>query len=143
MKFVEIFKVIQGALAVLGGLGASFIGGLDGLIYALLIFVCLDILLGIMISISEKKLSSSLGFKGLCKKVLMFAFIGVGHTLDVYVLGGTPVLRSSFALFFIGNEGISIIENSAVMGLPLPDKLKDILIQLREGKATTKNITKK
>ena len=134
MNWTQIIKTLQGAIAVTGGIVSAFVGGVDGLICTLLIFVVLDYLLGLTIAVMQKKLSSQVGYKGILKKVLIFIFVGMGHLLDVNVLGGTPVLRGVIIFFYLSNEGISIIENSAVLGLPVPEKLKDILIQLKEKK---------
>lgn len=130
----NILKNIQIALAVVGGLISAFVGGWDGLIITLVIFIGLDYLLGVAIAVMKKELSSAIGYIGILKKVLIFVLVGVGHTLDLYVIGNGDVLRTTIILYYISNEGISILENCAVVGLPIPEKLKDILIQLREDK---------
>lgn len=134
MSVQAIVKTVQGILALFAGWLSIFLGGLDGLIFALALFVVLDYVLGVMISVINQKLSSKIGFKGICKKVAMFILVGVGFTIDKYVIGNGVILRTTVLMFFIANEGISIIENCAVLGLPIPQKLKDILIQLKEDK---------
>lgn len=132
-----IFKAIQGAAAAVGVGIVTYLGGADAMLYTLVAFTATDYVLGWMIAIINWKLSSKIGFKGICKKGLMFGWVGLGQFLDNSlsdVLGGLPIIRTLLILFFIGNEGISLIENSAVLGLPIPQKIKDILIQLKEGK---------
>lgn len=120
--------------AVIGAAIGFLFGEVTGIFLALLSFMALDYITGVVIAIINKKLSSAVGFKGLAKKLLILVFVAVGHILDTYVLGGTPVVMSAVVLFYIANEGISIVENAATLGLPVPQKLKDILEQIREGK---------
>ena len=107
-----------------------FLGGCDGLLYALIAFVVIDYITGVMCAISDKKLSSAVGFKGICKKVLIFALVGGGHILDAFVIGSGSVLRTAIIFFYLSNEGVSLVENCAHLGLPVPQKLKDVLEQL-------------
>ena len=102
----------------------------DGLLYALIAFVVIDYITGVMCAINDKTLSSSVGFKGICKKVLIFLMVGIGHILDAKVIGTGSVLRTAFIFFYISDEGISLIENAAHLGLPIPEKLRDVLEQL-------------
>lgn len=125
-----IWAKIQAAITALGGWLGYFLGGMDGLLIALLVFVVLDYVSGVMRAISEKKLSSAIGFKGICRKVLIFALVGVGHVLDTHVVGTGSALRSAVMCFYLSNEAISLFENAAHLGLPVPDKLRDILSQL-------------
>lgn len=111
-----------------------FLGGLDGFLYALIVFVVVDYITGLMAAFIQKKLSSETGFKGICKKVAIFCLVGVGHILDAQVIGAGSVLRTAVIFFYLSNEGISIIENVAIIGLPVPQKLIDVLEQLREEK---------
>ena len=99
---------------------------------ALIVFVVADYVTGVMCAIIDKKLSSEVGFKGIFKKVLIFILVGIAHILDVYVIGGGSILRTAVIFFYLSNEGISIIENVAIIGLPVPQKLIDVLEQLRE-----------
>ena len=128
----EFWNTIQLVFTAVGGWLGYFLGGSDGLIYTLLAFVVLDYVTGIMCAIVDKRLSSQIGFKGLFKKVLIFALIGVGHLLDVQVLGAVGVLRTAIIFFYLSNEGVSLIENAAHLGLPIPAKLKAVLEQLHD-----------
>ena len=125
-----IWAKIQVAITALGGWLGYFLGGMDGLLIALLVFVILDYVTGVMRAIADKKLSSAVGFKGICRKVLIFALVGVGHVLDTHVVGTGSALRSAVICFYLSNEGVSRLENASHLGLPVPDKLKAILSQL-------------
>ena len=116
--------------AGIGGWLGYFLGGLDGLMIALIVFMVLDYVTGIMCAISEKKLSSAVGFKGICKKVLILMLVGVANVVDVHVVGTGSVLRGAVVCFYLSNEGLSLLENAAHIGLPVPDKLKEVLAQL-------------
>lgn len=122
----------QTAFAAVGGFLGWFLGGRDGFLYALIAFVVIDYLTGVMVAVIQKQLSSEVGFKGILKKVLIFILVGVGSTLDTYILKGGSVLRTAVIFFYLSNEGISILENASVIGLPVPPKLKDILAQLKD-----------
>ena len=126
----EIWNTMQFIFAAVGGWLGFFLGGCDGLVYALLLFVIVDYITGVMYAIACKKLSSEIGFKGICKKVLIFILVGLANVLDVQVIGTGCVLRTAVIFFYISNEGVSILENAAHLGLPVPEKLKDILQQL-------------
>ena len=128
----EFWTTIQLAFAAVGGWLGWFLGGCDGLLYALLAFVVIDYITGVLCAISDKNLSSAVGFKGICRKVLIFTLVGIGNILDVYVLGGTGVLRTAVIFFYLSNEGISLLENAGHLGLPIPKKLKSILEQLHD-----------
>ena len=128
----QIWSGIQLAFTAFGGFLGWFLGGIDGFLYALIAFVVIDYITGVMCAITDKKLSSSVGFKGICRKVLIFTLVGIGNIVDVYVLGQGGVLRTAVIFFYLSNEGVSIMENTAHLGLPIPDKLKDILEQLHE-----------
>jgi toxin secretion/phage lysis holin len=128
---MKAWQWIQTAFTALGGWLGWFLGGLDGFLYALVAFVVIDYITGLMASATEKKLSSEVGFRGILKKVLIFMLVGVGHILDAYIIGDGSVLRTAVIFFYISNEGISILENAGRIGLPIPEKLKDILEQLK------------
>ena len=117
--------------AIGGGLG-WFFGGMDGFVYALIAFVVIDYITGVMCAIVDKKLSSEVGFKGICKKVLVFILVGVGNIIDVQVLGQAGVLRTAVIFFYLSNEGVSLLENAGHLGLPIPAKLKAVLEQLHD-----------
>ena len=128
----EIWNWIQLALSAVGGALGWFFGGMDGLIYALLVFVIADYITGVMCAITDKNLSSEVGFKGICKKVLIFVMVGIGHIMDTYLIGNEEVLRTAVIFFYCSNEGVSMLENAGHLGLPIPAKLKDILEQLHD-----------
>ena len=128
----EFWYTIQLVFSAVGGWLGYFLGGCDGLLYTLLAFVVLDYVTGIMCAVSDKKLSSAVGFRGLFRKVLIFALVGVGHLLDVQILGAVGVLRTAVIFFYLSNEGVSLIENAAHLGLPIPAKLKAVLEQLHD-----------
>ena len=128
----EIWNWIQLALSAVGGALGWFFGGMDGLIYALLVFVIADYITGVMCAIADKNLSSEVGFKGICKKVLIFVMVGIGHIMDTYLIGNGEVLRTAVIFFYCSKEGVSMLENAGHLGLPIPAKLKDILEQLHD-----------
>jgi toxin secretion/phage lysis holin len=129
-----IWTKVQIAITALGGWLGYFLGGMDGLLIALLVFAVLDYITGIMCAIADRKLSSAVGFRGICRKVLIFALVGVGHILDTQVVGTGSALRSAVICWYLSNEGISILENAAHLGLPVPDKLRAVLEQLHDRK---------
>ena len=126
----QIWNVIQLAFAAVGGFVGWFLGGCDGLLYTLLAFVVIDYITGVMCAVVDKTLSSAIGFKGICRKVLIFALVGIGHILDTHVIGSGSVMRTAILFFYISNEGVSLVENAVHLGLPVPQKLKDVLKQL-------------
>lgn len=128
----EFWNTIQLVFTAIGGWLGYFLGGCDGLLYTLLAFVVLDYVTGIMCAVVDKKLSSEIGFRGIFKKILIFALVGIGHLLDVQVLGSVGVLRTAVIFFYLSNEGVSLIENAAHLGLPIPAKLKAVLEQLHD-----------
>lgn len=128
----EVWNWIQIGLAATGGFFGWFVGGFDGFLYALLVFVVADYITGIMCAIVDKNLSSEIGFKGICKKVLIFVMVGIGHIMDTYLIGTGEVLRTAVIFFYCSNEGLSMLENAGHLGLPIPAKLKDILEQLHD-----------
>ena len=125
----EFWTTIQ---LVFAGIGGWFLGGCDGLLYALLAFVVIDYITGIMCAVVDKKLSSEVGFKGIFKKVLIFALVGIGHILDTRVIGSGSVMRTAVIFFYLSYEGVSLLENAAYLGLPIPQKLKSVLEQLHD-----------
>ena len=128
----EFWTTIQVIFAAIGGWLGWFLGGCDGLLIALLAFVAIDYVTGVMCAIVDKKLSSSVGFRGIFKKILIFALGGVGHIIDTMVIGTGSVLRTAIIFFYLSNEGISLIENAGHLGLPIPAKLKSVLEQLHD-----------
>ena len=128
----ELWNTTQLIFAAVGGWLGWFLGGCDGLLYALIAFVVIDYITGVMCAIVDKRLSSRVGFKGICKKVLIFALVGIGHILDTHIIGSGSVLRTAVIFFYISNEGVSLLENATYLGLPVPKKIKLILEQLHD-----------
>ena len=128
----EFWNTIQFVCAGIGGGLGYFLGGCDGLFYALLAFVAVDYITGVMCAIADKSLSSEVGFKGICRKVLIFILVGIANILDVQVIGTGSVLRTAIIFFYISNEGVSLLENAGHLGLPIPEKLKVVLEQLHD-----------
>jgi toxin secretion/phage lysis holin len=133
MKIIENY--LQMAFSAIGGYIGYFLGGIDGFMYALITFVVIDYITGLMVAVVEKKMSSEVGFAGIFRKVLIFILVGISNIVDVHLIKNGSAIRTAVIFFYISNEGISIIENAAKIGLPIPKKLKDILEQLnKEGK---------
>lgn len=131
-----VWTKIQIAAAAIGGWLGYFLGGKDGMLITLIVFMVLDYITGLMCAIMDKKLSSAVGFRGICKKVLILMLVGVANIMDVHVVGEGSMLRGAVIAFYLSNEGLSLLENAAYIGLPIPDKLREILEQLhnRENK---------
>ena len=128
----DVWNVAQVVFAAVGGGIGWFFGELDGFFYALLAFVVIDYLTGVMCAIADRSLSSEVGFRGIFRKVLIFVMVGAGHILDAQVIGSGDALRTAVIFFYISNEGVSLLENAAHIGLPVPEKLKDVLAQLHD-----------
>ena len=128
----EFWNMIQFLFAGIGGWLGYFLGGCDGLLIALLLFVITDYITGVMCAIADKKLSSAGGFKGICRKVLIFLLVGIANILDMQVIGTGSVLRTAVIFFYISNEGVSLLENAGHLGLPIPVKIKAVLEQLHD-----------
>ena len=130
----ELWNTAQVIFAAIGGWLGYFLGGCDGLLIALVVFVAVDYITGVMCAVSDKKLSSEVGFKGIAKKVCIFLLVGMANVIDTQVLQNGTAIRTAVIFFYLSNEGLSILENSAVIGIPIPEKLKDMLIQLTNEK---------
>ena len=128
----EFWNMIQFLFAGIGGWLGYFLGGCDGLLIALLLFVITVYITGVMCAIADKKLSSAVGFKGICRKVLIFLLVGIANILDMQVIGTGSVLRTAVIFFYISNEGVSLLENAGHLGLPIPVKIKSVLEQLHD-----------
>ena len=128
----EVWNTIQLIFTAIGGWLGYFLGGCDGLLYALIAFVVIDYITGVMCAINDKTLSSEVGFRGICRKVLIFLLVGIANILDVQVIGTGSVLRTAVIFFYISNEGVSLLENAAHLGLPVPEKIKTVLEQLHD-----------
>ena len=127
----EIWNWVQMALSAIGGFMGYFLGGMDGFLYALIAFVVIDYITGLMVAAIQKKVSSEVGFKGICKKMLIFILVGVANIVDKQIIGNGSAIRTAVIFFYLSNEGISILENTALIGLPVPQKLRDVLEQLK------------
>ena len=132
-----IWAKVQIAITALGGWLGYFLGGMDGLMIALIVLMTLDYISGVMCAIIDRKLSSAVGFKGVCKKVFILMLVGVAYIIDLHVVGTGSALRGAVICFYMSNEGLSLLENAAHIGLPIPDKLRDILSQLHDKERTT------
>ena len=132
-----IWTKVQIAITALGGWLGYFLGGMDGLMIALIVMMTLDYISGVMCAIIDKKLSSAVGFKGICKKVFILMLVGVAHIIDLHVVGTGSALRGAVICFCMSNERLSLLESAAHIGLPIPDKLRDILSQLHDKERTT------
>lgn len=128
----EFWNGIQLVFAIIGGWLGWFLGECDGLMYALIAFVIADYVTGVMCAVSDKRLSSEVGFKGICRKVLIFVLVGMANILDMHVIGTGCVLRTAVLFFYISNEGVSVLENAGHLGLPIPARLLNVLEQLHE-----------
>ena len=134
----EFWNTIQLIFAGIGGWLGYFLGGCDGLLYALIAFVVIDYITGVMCAIANHTLSSEVGFKGICRKVLIFLLVGIANILDIHVIGSGSVLRPA-VIFYISNEGVSLLENAAHLGLPVPEKIKTVLEQLHDRSTKDEN----
>ena len=128
----EFWTTIQVIFTGVGGWLGYFLGGCDGLLYVLVLFVVVDYITGVMCAAADHKLSSEVGFKGICRKVLIFLLVGIGHVLDAQIIGTGSVLRTAVIFFYLSNEGVSLLENAGHLGLPIPEKLKVVLEQLHD-----------
>jgi toxin secretion/phage lysis holin len=132
IEMKEFWNMIQLIFTAIGGWLGYFIGGCDGLFVALVMFMVADYITGVMCAFVDRKLSSEVGFKGICKKVLILMLVGIANVLDIEVIGTGSVLRTAVIFFYLSNEGISLLENAGHLGLPIPTKLMDVLEQLHD-----------
>ena len=127
-----IWDYIRTAAAVLGGWIGWFFGDMDGFFYTLLAFTIVDFITGLMAAWVNKELSSAVGYKGICRKVAIFILVGIAHIVDAYLIGAGSILRNAVIFFYLANEGVSILENAGKLGLPIPEYLKQALVQLKD-----------
>lgn len=123
----NLIGAIQMFFTGIGGYLGYTLGGCDGFLYALITFVVFDYISGVMVAILEKKLSSEVGFRGIFKKFLIFFLVAIANILDMNLVGSGSAIRTAVIFFYLSNEGISILENTVRIGLPVPKKLKEIL----------------
>ena len=128
----QFWNATQAVFTAVGGWLGWFLGGCDGLLYALVAFVVVDYITGVMCAIVDRKLSSAVGFKGIFKKILIFVLVGIANILDVNVIGTGSVLRTAVIFFYVSNEGVSLLENATHLGLPIPTAIKEVLEQLHD-----------
>ena len=129
-----VWAKAQIAIAAVGGWVGYALGGRDGLLIALMVMMAIDYATGVMCAIADRKLSSAVGFKGICKKVLILLLVTVANVIDVHVVGTGSALRGATVCFYLSNEGLSILENAVHLGLPVPDGLREALAQLHNRK---------
>ena len=129
---LETWRTVQFGLAAIGGLVGGFLGGIDGIMYTLIALIVIDYITGFMVAIVEKALSSEVGYRGIFKKICILMLVGIANLIDVNVIGQGAVLRTAVIFFFISNEGVSILENAGHLGLPIPEKLRAVLAQLKD-----------
>ena len=125
-----IWTKVQIAITAIGGWVGYFVGGMDGLLIALIVLMTLDYISGVMCAVIDKKLSSAIGFRGICKKALILMLVGVANIVDVHVVGTGSALRGAVISWYLSNEALSLFENAAHIGLPVPDPFKNALAQL-------------
>ena len=126
--------IAQTVIAAAGGILTYLFGPWDAVIIALLAAVCLDYATGVASAAATHTLSSKVGFQGLLKKIVIFLMVGLAGVLDNLLVNTNGALRAAVCLFYIVNEGLSILENAARLGLPLPEALRSALGQLSEKK---------
>lgn len=131
----NVIDKIELAFAAFGGFLGWFFGGFDGFLYALIVFVIMDYFTGVLAAGVKKELSSEVGFKGIAKKVVIFVLVGIANIIDTQIIQNGSAIRTAVIFFYLSNEGLSILENSAVIGLPIPEKLKEMLKQLADEKS--------
>lgn len=135
----NVIDKIELAFAAFGGFLGWFFGGFDGFLYALIVFVIMDYFTGVLAAGVRKELSSEVGFKGIAKKVVIFVLVGIANIIDTQIIQNGSAIRTAVVFFYLSNEGLSILENSAVIGLPIPEKLREMLKQLADEKSESKN----
>ena len=131
---MEDFKLVASYMSIIGAVLGWFLGGGTPALYTLIVFMGIDYISGVMLAVVNREVSSAVGARGIFKKMMIMAFVGMGHLLDAYIIGQGQMLQTAIIFFYISNEGISILENTTELGLPIPQKLKDILVQLNQKK---------
>jgi len=132
---LENFKThLKAYMTIIGSYLGYFVGGMDGLFTALVIFVAVDYFSGIAAAVYEGKLNSRVCFHGIAKKIFIFVLVGISHTLDAHIIGDGSITRTATIFFYLTCEGISILENASKIGLPMPGKLQETLTNVLGGK---------
>lgn len=127
----KIFNITSIIFGVIGGFLTYCLGGWDVMLKTIVFLAVVDYATGIIKGIYTKSLSSEIGFKGLLKKIVMFIVIAAAFVLQV-LMGNKIPLREVVIMFYIANEGLSLLENAAIF-IPIPEKLKEVLLQLRDN----------
>jgi len=134
----EFWNLVRACFAGIGGWLGHFLGGSDGLLIALVAFVVADYITGVMCAVVDKNLSSEVGFRGIFKKIIIFILVGIGSLLDTNIIGEGSVMRTAVIFFYLSNEGVSLLENVTHLGLPVPDALRKVLLQLHDKEEDSK-----
>ncbi|MDT3768153.1 phage holin family protein [Gleimia hominis] len=142
MSFNAIWHATQAAITGIGAALAAYLGGLNSLAYALIVFTIADYITGVLAAINERRLSSAVGFRGISRKILIFILVGLAHLIDVHILGAPGVLRAAVIFFYLSNEGISLIENATRLGLPIPPQMRGALDAIANHAQTRPPLTK-
>lgn len=127
----KLFNAISIFGGIAGGYIAYLLGGWDVMLKTIVLLAVADYFTGLIKGIYNKELSSEVGYKGLLKKILMFIVIAVAYEIQKF-LNHAVALREIVITFYVCNEAISLLENAAEF-IPIPDKLKEVLIQLRDS----------
>ena len=128
----ELLATNKVLFSAIGGLIGSIFGEVDGFFFALMIFIAIDYITGLMAAAVEKRLASNLGFKGIFKKIAILFLVSVGHLIDTEIIKQGGAIRTMVIFFYLSNEGLSILENAVRIGLPIPEKLQALLKQFNE-----------
>ena len=129
----NVLETVTLGFGGIGGILGLLFGELDGSLYALVVFVIADYFTGVISAISNKKLSSDIGFEGISKKICIFVLVAIANIVDVNILNSGAAVRTAVIFLYLSNEGISVLENAVKLGLPVPEKLKNILLKIKEG----------
>lgn len=128
----ELLATNKVLFSAIGGLIGSIFGEVDGFFFALMIFIAIDYITGLMAAAVEKRLASNIGFKGIFKKITILFLVSVGHLIDTEIIKQGGAIRTMVIFFYLSNEGLSILENAVRIGLPIPEKLQALLKQFNE-----------
>ncbi|HFQ5481392.1 phage holin family protein [Streptococcus agalactiae] len=128
----ELLATNKVLFSAIGGLIGSIFGEVDGFLFALMVFISIDYITGLMAAAVEKRLASNIGFKGIFKKIAILFLVSVGHLLDTEIIKQGGAIRTMVIFFYLSNEGLSILENAVRIGLPIPEKLQALLKQFNE-----------